>query len=469
MATASWLSAQNTVTPDKRLPNVVIINCDDMGYGDPCCFGGKGYTTPNLDRMAAEGRKFTQFYVAQPVCSASRAALLTGCYPNRVGITGALMPHTPKGLSLHEETLPEIFALKGYATGIAGKWHLGDQPQFMPTRQGFQEYLGIPYSGDMWPHTPGSKHPPLRLFDGEKVITEDCTAADQELFTTRFTERAVSFIDKHKDQPFFFYLAPNQPHIPLFVSDKFKGKSKRGLYGDVMMEIDWAVGEVLAAIKRNGIDENTLVVFTSDNGPWLIYGDHAGSSGPLREGKGTCWEGGVRVPAIMRWPGKIPAGSVQDTPLMTIDLLPTLAKLIGASLPERKIDGLDCLPLLTAHPKNKAATNPHEAYFLYYETNELQAVVSGDGRWKLQFPHRYRKFEGQPYAKDGNRVNYATGTVKEVELYDLTRDESESHDVAKQNPAVVQRLSALADTMRKDLGDSLHKEEGSGRRNAGSQ
>jgi arylsulfatase A-like enzyme len=272
--------------------------------------------------MAREGVRFADFYVAQPVCSASRAALLTGCYPNRIGILGALGPAAKHGISDQEKTLAEVLKPQGYATAIYGKWHLGHHPRFLPTRHGFDDYFGLPYSNDMGPKHPTAKFPDLPLIEGEKVVSLN---PDQTKLTTWYTELAIQFVEKNKDRPFFLYLAHNMPHVPLHVSDKFKDKSKQGLYGDVIMEIDWSVGEALSALKRHNLDERTLVIFTSDNGPWLSYGDHAGSAGPLREGKMTTWEGGVRMPCLMRWPGHIPAGSVCREPAMTIDVLPSNA------------------------------------------------------------------------------------------------------------------------------------------------
>ncbi len=324
----------------ERPPNVVLIFCDDMAYADVGCYGARGYKTPNIDQLARQGVRFTDFYVAQAVCSASRAALLTGCYPNRIGIQGALGPQSKTGIHSNEVTIAELLKQRGYATAIYGKWHLGHQPQFLPPRHGFDDYFGLPYSNDMWPHHPTSKtnYPPLPLIEGEQTVQ---LMPDQTQLTTWYTERAVGFIERNKDHPFFLYVPHAMPHVPLFVSEKFRGKSKRGLFGDVIQEIDWSVGQILAALKQQRLDENTLVIFTSDNGPWLSYGDHAGSAGRLREGKGTTFEGGVRVPFIARWPGKIPAASVCREPAMTIDLLPTLAKAAGAELPPHPIDGLD--------------------------------------------------------------------------------------------------------------------------------
>ncbi|WP_435010727.1 sulfatase family protein [Tundrisphaera lichenicola] len=456
-----------TLLADDRPPNVVIIFTDDQGYADVGCFGAKDYATPNLDRLAREGRKFTNFHVAQPVCSASRTALLTGCYPNRLGIHGALGPKARHGISEGETTLAEIVKSRGYATGMSGKWHLGHLPQFLPTRHGFDEYLGLPYSNDMWPHHPEAKkgsYPTLPLIEGEVAIDPDVTPDDQKLLTATYTKRAVSFIERHKDVPFFFYLAHSMPHVPLAVGDGVPRVDGRGMYGDVIAEIDWSVGQVLDALKANDLEENTLVIFTSDNGPWLSYGNHAGSAGPLREGKGTCWEGGVRVPCLMRWPGRIPAGTESDAMLMTIDLFPTIAHLVGASLPDHAIDGLDVWPILAGEP---GATNPHEAYLYYYEQNQLQAVVSGDGHWKLQLPHGYRTLGGRPGGKDGVPARYEQRKIEQPELYDLQADLGESTDVAKEHPEVVEKLLDIAEKARDDLGDSIEKRTGSGVRPPG--
>ena len=441
-------------------PNVVIIFCDDMGYADVGCFGAEGIATPHLDRMATEGRRFTNFHVPQPVCSASRAALLTGCYPNRIGIHMALAPGTKHGLGLGETTLPELMKQKGYATGMVGKWHLGSRPPLLPTYHGFDDYFGLPYSNDMWPLNPEAKpgaYPPLPLLDGEKPVKVGLTPADQEQLTTWYTERAVKFIEQHRAQPFFLYFAHSMPHVPLHVSDKFRGKSAKGLYGDVIQEIDWSVGEILAALKRTGIDDRTLVIFTSDNGPWLRFGNHGGSAKPLREGKGTCWEGGTRVPCIMRWPGQFPAGTTSNAMFMTIDLLPTFAKLIGATLPAHPIDGLDVWPLIAGQPR---ATNPHEAYVYYFENNELQAVTDGEGRWKLQLPHTYRGLGDRPGGRDGLPVTYDMVKFKNKELFDLSRDISEKTNVIEQHPDVVRGLEAFAEKMRDQLGDTLAQRTG---------
>ena len=308
------LPAAQTVRAAEHSPNVVIIYTDDQGYADVGSFGAQGLTTPNLDQLAREGRRFTDFHVAQPICTASRASLLTGCYPNRIGFRGALGPHSKIGINENELTLAQMFKNQGYATGMVGKWHLGDAPQFLPTKRGFDQYYGIPYSHDMWPRHPEfpNAYPPLPLIENTTVINPDLQPDDLTHLTKDYTERAVSFVDANKNKPFFLYLAHNMPHVPLFASAGFKGHSQRGIYGDVIEEIDWSVGQVMDALKRNNLDENTLVIFASDNGPWLSYGTHAGSALPLREGKHTNWEGGTRVPCIMRWPGQIPAGTTSD-------------------------------------------------------------------------------------------------------------------------------------------------------------
>jgi len=437
-------------------PNVVLIFCDDMGYGDVGCFGQARYATPNLDRMAAEGARFTDFYVSSAVCSASRAALLTGAYHERVGIRGALGPKTKAGLSHGETTMAEMFKSAGYATGMAGKWHLGARPSQAPIHHGFDEFLGLPYSGDMWPHHPERPegYPALPLIEGDRPAIADVTAEVQKTLTTRFADRAVDFIKRHKHEPFFFYLAPNMPHVPLFVRDQNAGRSGAGIYGDVLREIDDGVGAILDALRSEGLDERTLVVFTSDNGPWLSYGDHGGSAGPLREGKGTSYEGGVRVPFLARWPGRVPAGLVQDQPAATIDLLPTFAALAGAKPPTRPIDGLDIRPLLFGEPD---ARSPHEALFFYYADGQLQAMRSGP--WKLLFPHTTRTMNGQAPGRGGVPGKYRNLPVG-LELYDLHADLGETHNLAPVKPEIVTRLQALADAMRARLGDGLTHRDG---------
>ncbi len=442
-------------------PNIVLIFCDDLAYADVGCFGAQGYRTPNIDRLARQGSKFTSFYVAQPVCSASRASLLTGCYANRIGIHGALGPHSKTGISDREVTLGGLLRGQGYATAIVGKWHLGRAPQFLPTRHGFDQYYGLPYSNDMWPshpEAPRGTYPPLPLIQDEEVIQE---MPDQRRLTTDYTREAVRFIEKNREKPFFLYLAHSMPHVPLFVSEKFAGKTRRGLFGDVISEIDWSVGQVLSTLRQLNLEENTWVIFTSDNGPWLSYGDHAGSAAPFREGKGTVFEGGVREPCLMRWPGHIPEGKVSDTMFMTIDLLPTIARVVGASLPSHPIDGLDVWPIISGSP---GATNPHSAYYFYYNTGELHAVRSGD--WKLMLPHTSRTLGDQPRATGGIPAKYRPLPVG-LELYNLATDPGETRNVGAEHPDQMTRLLSLAEDARQDLGDSLTRRKGTGVREPG--
>jgi arylsulfatase len=462
---------------DLRPPNLIIILTDDQGYTDVGCFGAKGIRTPHLDRMASEGVKLTDFYVSQAVCTASRAALMTGCYPNRVGLQGALNHESRIGISEEELLLPQICKSRGYRTAIYGKWHLGCFPKFMPTRHGFDEFFGIPYSNDNGPLHPTMRGlPPLPLYENETVVERD---PDQTLFTRRITERAVQFIAKNREHPFFLYVPHPMPHVPIHASDAFRGRSGHGLYADVIEELDWSVGEILGAVRANGLDEKTLIVFFSDNGPNLSYGSHSGTSVPFREGKLTTFEGGVRSPFIARWTGRIPAGRVSGEPAMEIDLLPTMAGLAGAPLPPRPIDGLDLLPLLVGAPKS-----PHEALF-FYGGEELQAVRSGD--WKLHVAHEYLTVAG-PTRTDGKPANFENMKPESMEasgirgiasrhgyrvektpqaLYDLRNDPAESKDVSAVHPEVVQRLEALLEKARAELGDTLTGRRGSGVRPPG--
>lgn len=453
---AAWCSVSLSAKTDTNPPNVVVIFMDDMAYADIGPFGAKAYPTPHLDRMAREGRKFTDFYVTQAVCSASRAGLLTGCYNVRVGILGALGPKSTHGLNPGEITLAELCKQRGYATACFGKWHLGHHTEFLPLQHGFDEYFGIPYSNDMWPYHPGVRHlpmaerlkkwPHLPLIEGNQIINPRVTGKDQEKITTQLTERSVRFIEKNKDKPFFLYVPHPMVHVPLYVSDKFKGKSKAGLFGDVMMEVDWSVGQILETLRKHELDKNTLVIFTSDNGPWLSYGDHAGSAEPLREGKGTMFDGGCRESALMWWPGTIPAGSECTTPSMTIDLLPTVAELIGARLPKHPIDGKSIVNLL----KGTSDTSPHEAYYFYYG-RQLQAIRMG--KWKLHFPHGYRTMAGRPGGTDGIPTRYSQAKIG-LALFDMEKDIGETTDVKAKHPDIVKQLQALGEKMRDELGDN---------------
>jgi arylsulfatase len=455
-------------------PNIVLILMDDMGYGDIGRTGANQYTTPNLDRLANQGMQFTRYYCPQAVSSASRAGLLTGCYPNRIGISGALMPWATIGINSEETTIAEVLKSKGYHTGIIGKWHLGHHKEFLPLQHGFDEYYGIPYSNDMWPvdfdgvpihlkDTTSSKmkYPILPLIEGNEKVGEVRTLADQDKLTTDYTERAVRFIENHKNEPFFLYLPHSMVHIPLGVSEKFRGKSNQGMYGDVMMEVDWSIGEVMKALGKNGLEKNTIVIFTSDNGPWLNFGNHAGSTGGLREGKGTSWEGGQRVPCIMRWPGIIPAGDICNQLASSLDLLPTLVEITGGKLPSNKIDGVSILPLMLG---NKEASPRHEFYY-YYETNSLEAVQRDF--WKLILPHKGRTYRNMKPGADGWPGPTGTETIKEPQLYDLRRDPGEWYDVALYYPEKIKELQTLTDKARKDLGDDLTNSPGENRRKPG--
>lgn len=448
------------ISKSEKPTNFVIIYLDDVGYGDVSLTGALNYSTPNIDQMAAKGMFFSHYYSPQAVCSASRIGLLTGCYPNRVGFRGAL-DHTAKtGINAEEETIAEVLKKKGYATAAFGKWHLGHYKQFLPTNNGFDEYFGIPYSNDMWPNHPTSKnyYPPLPLIEGENVVE---TNPDQSRFTTEFTERTIQFIKKNKKNPFFVYLAHPMAHVPLFVSDKFMGKSAQGLYGDVMMEIDWSVGQIMNTLKELGLEENTLLIFTSDNGPWINYGNHAGSTGGLREGKGTTYEGGQRVPCLMYWKGKISPGTVNPSLVSGIDILPTIAAIAEAPLPEKKIDGVNLLPLL----KGEKIGSPRKSFYYYYRNNNLEAVQ--DGSWKLVFSHRGRTYVGFEPGKDGQPGQANENSEVETGLYDLRRDPGERYNVLEFYPEIAAKLEKIAEEARGDLGDDLTGNPGKNRRQPG--
>jgi arylsulfatase A-like enzyme len=445
-----------------KKPNFVILFTDDQGYQDVGCFGSPLIKTPNLDRMAGEGMKFTDFYVAASVCSPSRLALMTGCYPPRVGDLPVLFPASKIGINPEETTIAEVLKSAGYATGAIGKWHLGYQKQFLPTSNGFDSYLGIPYSNDMTVAADMEFAPDARLGEGftqekvkagekkksqvplmrdEKVIDYP---VDQTTLTQRYTAEAIRLLNLNKDRPFFIYLAYTMPHIPLWASQKFKDKSERGLYGDVVEEIDWSVGEILKTIKQLGLDANTLVFFCSDNGPWLSMGKNGGCALPLKGGKFSTWEGGMREPTIMRLPGKIPAGKVCAEVAGTIDMLPTIAKLAGAKLPGRVIDGKDIWPLMTGQD---GAKSPHEAYY-YYRGGKLEALRQG--KWKLRLvgeAPKKAKADGKKNAKNGVKADGSgkdKAAEKGPELYDLAADIGEMTNVADKNPDVVAALAALA-------------------------
>ncbi len=415
-------------------PNIVIILADDLGYGDLGSYGHPTIRTPQLDRMANDGMRFTQFYAAASVCSPSRAALLTGRLPIRTGVNHVLMPWSKGGLPASEVTIAATLHEAGYATACIGKWHLGHLPQYLPTRRGFDLYFGIPYSNDMSRATAGNpafvkqldiypEVPGLPLMRGEKVIE---TEPDQRNLTRRYTEEAIGFMrdSSHAGKPFFLYLAHTFPHVPLFASDRFRGKSARGIYGDVVEELDWSVGEIRQSLRELGIERNTVVFFTSDNGPWLVERQEGGSAGLLRNGKGTTWEGGMREPFLACWPGKIPAGVVTQSFGTTMDLFPTCARLAGASLTkDREYDGADLQPVLTG-------TGPgREALLFYYLGEDLHAVRKG--QWKLHL-----------MTSDGS-----TGPSRRRErppLFDLLVDPSEKYDVSDSHPELVKDLQTTA-------------------------
>ncbi|MFZ5833726.1 MAG: sulfatase [Planctomycetota bacterium] len=430
-ATAAESSGDSTAA-DR--PNIVIIYADDLGYGDLTCYGHPTIRTPNLDRMAAEGMRFTDFYSAAEVCTPSRAALLTGRLPIRSGMCShkrrVLFPDSAGGLPLEEITIAEGLKTRGYATGMVGKWHLGHLPQYLPTRQGFDEYFGIPYSNDMdrLASAPkgraafleeNSAYWNVPLIEGEKTLER---APDQSQLTRRYTERAVDFIRRHRDGPFFFYFAHTFPHVPLFASKEFRGQSPRGLYGDVVEELDWSVGQVLDAIREQGIAQRTVVFFSSDNGPWLTQGDQGGSSGLLFEGKGSTWEGGMREPGLAWWPGHVPAGSINRSMASTMDLFVTSLKLAGAEVPQdRVIDGTDLRgTLLSGEP------SPRNVFF-YYRGPDLYAVRKG--------PYKAHLITQPAY-----------GTEKPQKhdpplLFHLGVDPGEKYNVAKDHPEVLRDIA----------------------------
>ncbi|MEM1294478.1 MAG: sulfatase [Verrucomicrobiota bacterium] len=438
LAAGITYSAIASETKGNRPPNFVIIFTDDQGYGDLSCYGGDHVSTPRIDQMAAEGARLTSFYVAAPVCTPSRAALMTGCYPKRIDMAkgsnfGVLLAGDPKGLHPDEITIAEVLQSAGYKTGMFGKWHLGDQPEFLPTRQGFDEFFGIPFSHDIHPFHPSKRwdFPPLALLDQEEVIEMD---PDADYLTKRFTERAVDFIKRNSDDPFFVYLPHPIPHKPLHVSPSFMEgvdpaiievlgeegnridyKTRDKLFRQAIAEIDWSVGRILDTLKEVGVDDNTLVIFFSDNGPAI------GTAGPLRGKKGSTFEGGMREPTVIRWPGKIPSGQDNDELMTAMDLLPTFAKLAGAEVPDdRTIDGRDVWPVLAGE-----ATSPHETFF-YHGGETLKAVRSG--KWKLFWN------KGKP-----------------AQLYNLETDIGEKTNLLKSEPEIVQQLTGFLKAFEQDI------------------
>jgi arylsulfatase A len=430
--------------PEKEaVPNIVLIFLDDAGWADFQPFAETRYPTPHVLQLAEEGKTFHNFYVPQAVCSASRAALLTGCYPERVQLFGAHAPRQ-RGLEPEFATMGEILSQAGYKTGFFGKWHIGDQPDTRPPARGFDESAGIMYSNDMWaghPENPGYWGQwPLQYWHNGEIAIDPVTAADQTWFTTWFTEKSVDFISRNAGSPFFLYLAHPQPHVPLFVSDKFEGRSGTGLYGDVIMELDWSVGEVMRALKDNGIADNTIVIFTSDNGPWLSYGNHAGKT-PFRGEKGTTFDGGVRSPLIVRYPPAIEPGTVSHQAFMSIDLLPTISSLAGAPLPGYEIDGKNVWDIITGR---EGAENPHK-YYGFTMSNNFEGVLSPDGKWKLHLPHDYRfPLKG---GVDGQAGIYIRKSV-DTTLFDMVHDPFEKVNVFKEFPDIASELLRYAEEHR---------------------
>ena len=443
-----------------KKPNIIIVFIDDMGYGDVGFNNPAVSYPPNFDFIANHGIVLKHFYVSEAVCTASRSSLLTGCYANRVGMGGAIDHKSLIGLNPAETTIAEMLKESGYKTAAYGKWHLGFQKQFLPTSQGFDEFFGIPYSGDMWPNHPEnpSYYPPLPLYQNETIID---TVKEQSWFTQKFTEKTVGFIEKNAGNPFFIYLAHPLPHVPLFVSEKFKGATGKGTYADVIHEIDWSIGEIRKSLEKNGLEENTLFIVTSDNGPWLAYGDHAGVTAGLREGKGTSWEGGVRTPFVAYWKNKIPKGITSSEAVMSIDILPTLAAISASSLPAKKIDGVNIAALLTG--KRKAL--PERPLFFYYNRNDLEAMHWR--KWKLYFPHSYRTMSGQAPGGNGTPGKYKTIKMDKMELYNLESDPFETKDIFTSQQKVITKMNKMAEAMRKELGDDLTNRKGEANREAG--
>ena len=460
MMMAAWAGISNAAD----YTNIILVNLDDVGYGDFSCNGAYGYTTPHIDQLASQGVRFTHFLAGQPISGASRAGLLTGCYPNRIGFSGAPGPDSNYGVHQDEMTMGELLKQKGYATAIFGKWHLGSQYQFLPLQNGFDEYYGLPYSNDMWPFHPQQgevfNFPDLPTYDGNEVVGYN---TDQTRFTTDYTMRSIDFIKKNVQagKPFFLYLAHNMPHVPLAVSDKFKGKSEQGWFGDVMMEIDWSIGEVWKTVQELGIEGNTLIVITSDNGPWTNYGNHAGSAAGLREAKATTFDGGNRVPCIVYWKGHTQAGTICNKLASNIDLFPTFAEISGAPLPQRKIDGVSILSLI----EGKTDANPRTSFVYYYNKNDLEAVT--DGEFKLVFPHKYVTYGAYAPGNDGKPGKLATVELRASELYDLRRDPGERYNVLHQYPERAAKLMKIADEMRSQLGDDLTRVKGTENRKPG--
>jgi arylsulfatase A len=428
--------------PETKQPNIVIVFLDDSGYSDFSPFGQNKIITPNVQKLADEGVMFKNFYVPQAICSASRSALLSGCYPERTKVFGAHGPNG-RGLETSFPTMGEVFKAAGYKTGIFGKWHCGDQPETRPHNRGFDESCGLMYSNDMWKHHPESPEYwgkfPIKFWENGEIIIEDVDYPEQKMLTKWYTEHAVDFIGRHKEEPFLLYVPHSMPHVPIFCSSEFEGKSGVGLYGDVMLEIDWSVGEINKALKENGLEENTIVIFSSDNGPWIAYGDHAGTT-PFREAKATSFDGGTRSATIVKYPPELKANTESQRTIMTIDLLPTLCHLANVPLPETEIDGENVWDLIT---KKEGAKNPHD-YYTFTTGNNFEAIMSGDGKWKMHLPHNYRTMTDIK-GKDGMPGKYRQEEI-ELSLFDMVNDPLETTNVIEKNPAVGEKLLGFAES-----------------------
>lgn len=421
-------------------PNIVIIFLDDSGWADFEPFGDVHLETPNVTQLASEGTAYHNFYVPQAICSASRSALISGCYPGRTKVFGAHGPNA-WGLDTTFATMGEVFRSAGYATAAFGKWHCGDQPETRSYSRGYDETCGLMYSNDMWKYHPENPEYwgqwPLHYWENGKVTIEEVEHADQKMLTRWYTEHAVDFIDRHQDTPFLLYVPHNMPHVPLHCSDAFEGKSGRGLYGDVILEIDWSVGEISRALKERGLDKNTIVILTSDNGPWISYGNHAGFT-PFREAKGTSFDGGVRSACIIKFPGKIDAGTVSERAFGSVDLLPTLCSLAGVPLPDNEIDGKNVWDVITGKP---GAVNPHD-YYAFSNNRNFEGVLSGDGKWKLHLPHNYRVLETA--GADGMPGKYGTAHI-DTALFDMVADPYETTNVISEHPEVASEMIRMAE------------------------
>lgn len=468
---AALFNASSSITNKTLIkkPNVIILFVDDLGYGDLGCYGSPN-KTPYIDQLASEGSKFNNFYVPVPVCSASRAALLTGCYPARIGIPGVLFHKDTIGINTQEYTLAEMFRDKNYKTACIGKWHLGWQRSFLPLQHGFDYFFGLPYSNDMWPrsdidgspvkpNTYKSNLPELALIKQNQAIEKITSIEDQGKLTKRYTEEALAFITKNKEKPFFLYLAHSMPHIPLGVTLNFENKNQT-LYTNVVNEIDWSVGQITKQLEKLKLTDDTIIIFTSDNGPWLNYGNHAGNTGGLREGKGTCWEGGVKVPCIVKWPGKIPVNYENKGLSSTLDILPSLTKIINGKLPDLPIDGID----LSESWLHKKINSKREFIAYYNQKYKLEAVRKD--HWKLILPHTYGSYN-TVVGNDGNNGKRIPVSIKTAELYDLETDPLESLNISDSNQEIVRLLMDFANQTRQQFGDELTQVKGSEVRPAG--